>query len=176
MCCSSRRSTTYCRRNSCMVWGYSTSRHLLLDLDNTTLSKAKKLVVLLRKEYPEIGSALICESSPPKSSEVFLQHCTGLHKSLQQRELGSYHVIFSGKLSWSRIMKIVKTLAELQILNKDYIRIRNFRGDLTLRVSEKVTSSGVKPRPKPVAFVGTRCGDGNGFIDDYLLCLLRMRL
>jgi len=158
---------TYYTENNYLVCGYSTSQHLLLDLDNTTLSKVKKFVKLLQEQYPEIGSALICESTPPKSADVFLQHCTGLHKSLQQRELGSYHVIFSDKLSWNKIMRIVRTLAWLQVLNKDYIKIRGFRGDLTLRISPKVTSDGTKPKPKPVAIMGKNYG----FISDYLKAL-----
>ena len=157
--------------NPYLIWGYSTSQHLLLDLDNTTVSKVEKLVTIIQHEYKDVGSALIVESSPPKTADIHLQHCTGLHRSIQRRQLGNYHVIFSNRLSWNRIMKIVRTLAELQILNKDYVKIRGFRGDLTLRVSKKVTPDGVKEVPKPICTLFKYAENDGNYIDDYLRLL-----
>jgi hypothetical protein len=132
------------------IGGYSTRKHLILDLDGSkSVSKAVKLVRLIQAEYPDVGSCLICESSPFK-----------------------HHAIFNARLSWGRILHICRALTGLGALDKNFIKVRSFRQDLTLRVTAIARSLGDHEAPVPVAFV--RCeGAGTGFsgIDLYLQTL-----
>jgi hypothetical protein len=117
------------------VAGYSARQHLILDLDSSkSTSKAVKLVRLIQQEYPDVGSCLICQSSVEK-----------------------HHAIFNARLSWSRIMHICRTLTAFSdrntILDSNFIKIRSFREDLTLRVSPVARSLGDHGPPVPVAFV-----------------------
>jgi hypothetical protein len=133
------------------VAGYSTHDHLILDLDGSkSTSKAVRLVRLIQAEYPDVGSCLICESSA-----------------------GKHHAIFNGRLPWSRVLHICRALAGLGALDKNFIKIRSFREDLTLRVSPVARSLGYYEAPVPVAFVRSE-GAHTGFsgIDCYLKALL----
>jgi hypothetical protein len=132
------------------VAGYTTRDHLILDLDGSkSTSKAIKLVKLIQREYPEVGSCLICESSA-----------------------GKHHAIFNARLSWSRILSICRVLAGLNTLDKNFIKVRSFREDLTLRVTPIARSLGDHDAPIPVAFIRSE-GAHTGFsgIDCYLSAL-----
>jgi hypothetical protein len=114
------------------------------------MSKAVKLVRLVQREFPDIGSCLICESSA-----------------------GKHHAIFNARLSWSRILHICRVLEGLDTLDRNFIKIRSFREDLTLRVTPVGRSLGYYEAPVPVAFVRSE-GAHTGFsgIDCYLKALL----
>jgi len=113
--------------DSFVVTGYSTNWHLLLDLDHTGYCIAKKIAAMVYKNYPFLGTYLILHSSRD-----------------------NFHVVYDRKIGWNRILKIVSTLAQLHLLNADYMRIRKFRGDLTLRTNGYLTSTGIKFPPMPL--------------------------
>jgi hypothetical protein len=133
-----------------LIAGYSTREHLILDLDGSkSTSKAIKLVRLIQREFSDVGSCLICESSK-----------------------GKHHAIFNARLSWSRILEICRTLWGLELLDRNFIKVRSFREDLTLRVSAVARSLGDHGPPVPVAFIRAN-GPHTGFrgIDSYLRAL-----
>jgi hypothetical protein len=124
---------------------------LILDLDGSkSTSKAAKLVRFIQREFPDVGSCLICESSA-----------------------GKHHAIFNARLSWSRVLHICRALAGLGALDKNFIKIRSFREDLTLRVTPVARSLGYYEAPVPVALIRSQ-GTRRGFsgIDCYLKALL----
>ncbi|MEM2261229.1 MAG: hypothetical protein QXK24_02130 [Ignisphaera sp.] len=113
-----------------LICGYTTKEHLLVDLDNCSFNKAFSLAKMIMKYYSDVGDCLIVKCAE-----------------------NSYHLVFGNKLSWKRISHIVTVLAELQVLNEDYLKIRKFRKDLTLRVSPKITPLVNKGTPVPVMFI-----------------------
>jgi hypothetical protein len=101
-------------QESGLVCGYTTQDHLLIDLDNSSLWKAKQIAYMIMKEYPHIGDCLIVESSEK-----------------------NHHLIFDAKLGWSTIHKIIMVLAGLEIVELNFAWVRELRHDLTLRISKK---------------------------------------
>jgi len=134
------------------IIGYTTRTHLLLDLDDTALTKAARLADLIIREWPEVGDCLIVASST-KELNVRVRYSWNNHPWMS-RESPSYHLIFNNRVGYNKCCKICETLAELGVLNKDYAKIRTFRGDMTLRVSHQNLSTGaVKPPPSPVMLI-----------------------
>lgn len=129
-----------------LIVGYTTQDHLLLDLDHTSLFKAVKIAKMIQKEYPDVGDCLVVESSKDH-----------------------YHLVFDDVLEWEQIVRIISTLAALNIVEKNYRDVRNFRRDLTLRVSEKHTALNTRPVPEPVLLIccNHSC-DRAGKIEQYL--------
>lgn len=114
-----------------LICGYTTREHLILDLDTShSLAATIGLVRMIQHEFPDVGDCLICQSS-----------------------WKGYHCIFDDKISWSRILQISSTLAGLQIVNRNYIKIRKFREDLTLRVSSIDRGEKKSEAPKPVIII-----------------------
>jgi len=164
MCC--KRS----RPDPDLITGYTTRRHLLLDLDKTTLAKVSRLTRMIMAEWPEVGDALILRSSEG-SGRIDTKY-DNFHRPYHRLDGDSYHLVFSGDIGYNKACRIIEALAGVHILNRDYVKLREFRGDMTLRVSASVLSGGVKPAP--VAVVGLknekqgRVGDG---VAEYLTCL-----
>lgn len=153
--------------------GYTTRSHLCIDLDDTTLSKVYGLIDLLLKNYPEIGNCLILESSTRKLS-IKWRIMPGFDMSPIVRR-NSYHLIFNNLMSYSECCDIIIVLAELDILNHEYVRIREMRNDMTIRVSKTELTDGTKQKPKIVDCVQNKyCKkDGNGirlFLALYKAC------
>jgi len=67
-----------------------------------------------------------------------------------RRTCSSYHLIFSSPIGYDKCMAIIECLAALDVLNEDYVNIRRFRGDMTLRVTCRVESRRVVMQPRPV--------------------------
>jgi len=110
------------------IIGYTTKEHLILDLDKThSLTATEGLVHMIQKEYAGIGDCLICQSS-----------------------YDGYHCIFDNKLSWQRIMHISRTLTGLNIVNRNFTKVRSFREDLTLRISSIDRGMEKSEAPKPM--------------------------
>lgn len=133
------------------IIGYTTRRHLLLDLDNTTLTKASSLTRLIQQQYPKVGDCLICQSSTRPLKQGILY--TKLGRPLIIRTLPSYHLIFNNNIGYNSCCYIIHILANLHLLERDYVRIRRFRGDMTLRISPSITTEGVKPIPQPKTWI-----------------------
>jgi hypothetical protein len=144
----SNRKVAINRWNGKLILGYSSQNQLLLDLDNCSVKKAIWLARMIQQEWPEVGDCLVV-------------HCGA----------DSHHLVFSNRLSWSKISKILSVLCGLGILEKDYMKIRRFRKDLTLRVSPKQEENKFKPTPLPVAYLHGNNKSENNLINNYLAVL-----
>lgn len=128
------------------ICGYTTKEHLILDLDKThSLWATEKLVHMIQSEYPDVGDCLISQSS-----------------------YDGYHCIFDNKISWQRIMHISQTLTSLDIVNRNFTKVRSFREDLTLRISSIDRGMEKSEAPKPVKYIVTY---GSNFRDDDVVSL-----
>ena len=145
---------------SLLITGYTTRRHLLLDLDDTSLDKAVKIVKMIMEEWREVGDCLILLSSD-KISKLELRYSWN-GAPYMKREGSNYHLVFDGMIGWNKATRICETLAGLRILEKDYEKIRTFRGDMTLRISSAHLLSGIKPPPVPVVAIKNKGYDGSG--------------
>ena len=150
------------------VIGYTTRSHLLLDLDDTSFIKARRLATLLQEEYPELGDVLIVESSPGYPGRNYWK-VTNVGV-VPYPALPSYHLIFDNDIGYARCCEIITTLANLDVIDKEFIEIREFRGDMTLRVSERPERVRTIPKPKAVYFKrGGKSSYGIQGISRYLL-------
>jgi len=118
-----------------LVCGYSTSRHLILDLDGIDTYKTVRLVRLLQLDYTDLGCALVLRSSR-----------------------NGRHVVFDEYVGWDRILSITDTLSALHLLNYGYQFLRLWRGDLTLRVSPKQGTRLAERSPRPLDLLHSRRG------------------
>lgn len=122
---------------------------------------------MIMKEWPKVGDCLIVKSSTrPMRVEVKYSWNNAPYMKVIK---DGCHLIFDNIIGYNLCCKICETLSELRILNKDYSRIRQFRGDMTLRVSETTLLKWVKPPPEPVELVfamATKWRDG--MINEYL--------
>lgn len=138
--------------------GYSTSHHLLLDLDLCDTYKATHLAVMIMKEHPKVGDCLTVLSSE--------------YHNRYGQPLQNWHLIFDNTLYWREIIYIVETLAYLGVLNKDYLWIRRFRGDMTLRISPKKSEVRLHPTPEPQTYIyNNNVSNSDGGIYQYLKAL-----
>jgi hypothetical protein len=97
------------------------------------------------QEYPYLGDALIMCSSKPSFVERRKHLPMQLPAPLVRRH--NYHVIFNNFIDYEASCKIIETLAELDVLNREYVRIRQMRNDMTLRVSPTVNMQHTKQAP-----------------------------
>jgi hypothetical protein len=118
-----------------LIVGYTTTSHLLLDLDkHKTLPVTVRFIRMIQRSYPDVGDCLLVDSSP----NLVLKH---------------YHAVFDAFQSWQRITDITQTLACLGALNRDYMKIRKFRQDLTLRISSIDRALLGSEAPLPIGLV-----------------------
>jgi hypothetical protein len=136
------------------ILGYTTRTYLLLDLDGTTLHNVLGLVREIMASWRNVGDALIMYSSKCTGDGITVYHPNSQRFSRHGRQ--NFHVIFSNAIGYDRCVKIILTLFEFGVLNEDYVDIRKFRGDMTLRVSNKVLQERTMPKPAPVAYVENR--------------------
>lgn len=130
-----------------LIGGYTTNKHLLLDLDNVSYYKAYHVAREIMKCYPDVGDCLIIKCSDD-----------------------SWHLVYDNHIGWPRIMEIVNCLALLNILEKGYIEIREFRGDITLRTTDKLTLNKYRPRPQLYNILANRLSYRK---DGLMFCYLR---
>jgi hypothetical protein len=131
--------------------GYTTRNHLCLDLDNTSYFKVKSLVNLLMCSYPEIGDCIILLSSSGKLKLKWNYPPCKMPTLTVKRE--NYHVVFNNNLPYETCCKIIETLAFLDVISEEFIRIREMRNDMTLRVSKTVNATYTKPKPLWMEYV-----------------------
>jgi len=154
--------------------GYTTSEHLLLDLDDTSLYKVTRLIQILQQSYPELGNALIMHSSTRKAQSTLRINRHGIPKEVLRRE--SYHVVFNNRVTYARCCEVTNTLVDLNILEPEYRVVRAKRGDMTIRVSPMLLSKGIKPEPKPYrTILSPYSGRQHGMIKQYLAFLYATR-
>jgi hypothetical protein len=153
-----------------LIVGYTTRRHLMLDLDNSSLSKVCGIARAIMHSYPEVGSCLVVSSSD-RPLEVELKYSWN-NQPWIKRTGSNYHLVFNNDVGYNKIATICETLGTLNILEGSFMKMRKFRGDLTLRVSPSVLTTGVKPAPVPI--VGLRNKEAtreDGEILEYLRIL-----
>ena len=150
-----------------LIIGYTTRRHLLLDLDNCSRDKACRLAVKIMDAWPEVGECLVVLSSPAPLT-VELRYSWNNWPWIKTTR-SNYHLVFDNQVGYNKCCRICECLAGLGVLNRDYVKLREFRGDMTLRVSSAPLSTGLKPRPQPVIWLTNRFTDhSDGYIQQYL--------
>ena len=153
-----------------LVIGYTTRKHLLLDLDDTTYIKATRVIDMLFKEFPEIGDCLIVISSVGKD-EIKTKY-DNFQRLYHKRDRLNIHLIFDNLIGYNKASRICEILAGLFIINKGYSDIRRFRGDLTLRISPKVNRYKTLPYPRILAVkINKFKKRKDGYIRDYISLL-----
>ena len=149
------------------IVGYTTRRHLILDLDNTTAYGARAIALKIMWEWPKVGDALILKSSEKPDRVRLIFNKWG--RPLVVHDRRNFHLVFDNGIGYNLSCRICRTLAGLGILNPDYVRIREFRGDMTLRVSPAVLYDEVKPIPSIVEWVyNDYTTRRDGYIQHYL--------
>ena len=139
-----------------LILGYTTRRHLLLDLDNSTVTKTVSLVRQIMREWPKVGDCLILRSSVGRSLLYIRYSRMGRPLLIYKRD--NFHMVFDNGIGYNLCCRICRVLAEIGILNRDYVRIREFRGDMTLRVGPANLIKGFKPIPSYVCYVVNKFG------------------
>jgi hypothetical protein len=152
-----------------LIIGYTTRSHLLLDLDETSYYDAVRLARLLMRNYPDLGCCLVVESSTPSARSYLKYDAQGVpHEKLTYQ---NYHLVFDAPVGYERCVHIIDTLVDLDVLAPEFKEIRGFRGDMTLRVSEKILHHRVIPAPKPRKLLANMATLGD-FENIYKYCML----
>jgi len=109
--------------------GISDKHTVMVDLDNVSFRKAKGIAKLACKHF-KLEGFIILKSSP--------EH---------------YHIVFDKPIKhWSKVLKIISWIAILSN-NPDVWKwacMQAIKESCTLRISEKPTENGVKPKPRIV--------------------------
>jgi hypothetical protein len=153
-----------------LIVGYTTRRHLMLDLDNASLGKVCAMAKQIMHSWPELGSCLVVQSSE-RPTKVELKYSWN-NQPWIKRTGSNFHLVFNNDVGYNKIATICETLGTLNILEGSFMKMRKFRGDLTLRVSPSVLTTGIKPAPVPI--VGLRNKEAtreDGEILEYLRIL-----
>lgn len=133
------------------VVGFTSRYNLMLDIDDTTLYKAEWLTKLIMKRYNKVGDCLIILSSLGDKRKTLKY--TSTKRPYLTFGRPSYHLVYDNKIGYNLCVKIIESIANLGIIESSFIFMRNFRGDITLRVSPTIQSGNIKPIPKPVKFI-----------------------
>jgi hypothetical protein len=142
-----------------LVLGYTTRSHLLLDLDNCSLLQAVGLAKLVMASWHQVGDCLVVLSSVSPLVPAYPEH---YHDGVKlARTCSSYHLVFSAPIGYEACMEIIEVLAGLDVLNKDYVKIRQFRGDMTLRTSHRAEMKRTVMVPRPVKILWNRKARGH---------------
>lgn len=128
--------------------GYSTRLHLLLDLDNTTVSKSILLTKDIIRLYPYVGKALILQSSTRSLLETWLYIPERTIRKVRKQDC--YHVVFDNKIGYNTCDRILRELTGLQVFSKIADKLRGLRRCMTLRISPKIKRDGIDPCPMPL--------------------------
>ena len=135
--------------SGCMVTAYTTTQHLLVDLDDCSLFQATGLARLLAEEYLDLGDCLIVQCGDY-----------------------SHHLIFDNKLPFEYLNNVIKLLWDFRYVNDEVKYFRDVRGDFSLRVSEKLTEDSDKSVPNPIYYLSNnQTNQRDAKILDYLKLL-----
>lgn len=163
---------TYSKKstNEFIVAGYSTRQHLLLDLDNTTLAKVELLVRLIQREFPNVGDALIVQSSnhTPLQQLLYIP-C----KPITHMRIGNnYHVVFDNRIGYNACDYILQLLTDIGIFERIADKLRGLRRTMTLRISPKIQLIGNQPCPLPLKVIKSKHTNKHDYmIAEYLAWL-----
>lgn len=134
-----------------LIIGYTTKEHLLLDLDETSLFDVVALSKMLIHDFYEVGDILILSSSTPSKKNYTKFDSKGIPQ--WRHTYRNYHIVTDNVIGFKRCLEIIDILVDLDILQPEYRQIRQFRGDMTLRVSNKpLVHRNVEP-PKIEVFI-----------------------
>lgn len=117
-------------RIGAMVTAYTTTEHLLIDLDKCTLFQALGMTHILCVENADLGDCLIVQCSER-----------------------SHHLIFDNKLDFDYLNRVIRLLWDFRYVNDEVRYFREQRGDFSLRVSEKLTIDEDKQIPQPIYYI-----------------------
>lgn len=118
-------------------------------------------------EYHKVGDCLILRSSEKPDQIRMIFNKWG--RPLIYHDRSNYHLIFDNGIGYNLSCRICETLAGLGILNPDYVKIRKFRGDMTLRVGMLITYNEIKYPPVVLKRVYNNFTTRkDGFIGQYL--------
>lgn len=134
-----------------LIVGYTSRSHLMLDLDNTSLTKSKELALELMAEWPKIGDCMIFKSSSGTHRITVKPQCEPNKIIHYNRD--NYMLIFDNIISYNLCCKIIEILAGLEIVQPAYFEIRKFRGDITMRVSSKSYSDRLIGPPVAIGYI-----------------------
>ncbi|GAI76497.1 unnamed protein product [marine sediment metagenome] len=149
-----------------LILGYTTRRHLILDLDNTGLDYAISMVSTIMAEWPKVGDCLVLRSSTTVDQVRLAYNKWGRPLVIHDRP--NYHLVFDNLIGYNSATRICRVLAGLGVLEEDYDKIREFRGDMTLRVSQATLYAGLKPVPEEAAYIeNPRAQRSDGYIGRY---------
>ena len=129
-----------------IVTAYTTTQHLLIDLDHASPYAASGLALQLCRDFPYLGNCLVVHNGGK-----------------------SCHLIFDNIVPFEKLTHIIKLLWDFKIVNDEVVYFREQRGDFSLRVSEKLTVDADRPIPQPIFWIAnnmTDCHDSK--ILDYL--------
>ena len=150
-----------------LILGYTSREHLLIDFDNCSLIQVFKLTMMLISEYPEIGDCLIVKSSVSSKPYVLEHDDRGIPKIKWLKD--NYHLIGDNNIGYNKCCKIIEVLANLGIINEEYVRIRKFRNDMTLRISSVIQTTNIKQSPNPIIHIhNNKSSRHDGLINEYL--------
>ena len=146
--------------------GYTTRRHLILDLDNSGLPHVMGLVSQIMEAWPKVGDCLILQTSKDQDQVRLAYNKWGRPLVIHDRP--NHHLVFDNLIGYNTAAKICRCLAGLGVLEADYEKIREFRGDMTLRVSISIKYAGISPVPVEVAYcLNTMANCSDGYIGEY---------
>lgn len=149
-----------------LILGYTTRRHLILDLDNSGLPHVLGLVALIMKAWPKLGDCLVLQTSKDQDQVRLAYNKWGRPLVIHDRP--NHHLVFDNLIGYNTAAKICRCLAGLGVLEADYEKIREFRGDMTLRVSVSIKYAGISPAPVEVAYYyNLWTTHSDGYIEDY---------
>lgn len=155
-----------------LILGYTARDHLLLDLDKTTQSKAHQLAKLIMREWPVVGDCLLVRSSYTQSTTTPRMIRRGFPTIT--KKTASYHLVFDNLIGYNKFVHICETLAAFSILERSFLRMRYFRGDMTLRVSLVYQTDGVKEAPIPIMRIHNNWTAKHDHKIDSYLAILRI--
>ena len=132
-----------------IVTAYTTTQHLLLDLDSTSNFQARGLALVLCKHWPDLGNCLVVQCGSQ-----------------------SHHLIFDNILPFQMLSNYIHALWDLSIVNPEVVYFRQQRGDFSLRVSPKLTVDEDKKVPIPThLIINDIVARQSRMIDEYLKLL-----
>jgi len=117
-------------RDGSIVTAYTTTRHLLVDLDKVSAFQSRGLARMLIEQYPGLGDCLVVRCGDY-----------------------SHHLVFDNILPFEYLNRVILLLWDLRIVNDEVLYFREQRGDFSLRVSQKLTENTDKTCPQPVFYL-----------------------
>jgi len=131
------------------VVGYSTRRHILVDIDNANVITLYRLPAIISRLLG-YSNYIVCLSSVKKIPISYSPRLNAMTQAEQIRL--NFHIVFEKSMLYDLATNFYHLLQELGIVHENYVEMRLKRGDATLRISPK----GVIPPPLPLFYRKSR--------------------